>query len=166
MASAPECVTVAMRCRPMSTREQKQHEAQIVSIKGGGAEAQAICSLTVPEKGAPPREFSFDFAYDDASDQATLYADLGAPLLEKAFCGWNGTLFAYGQTGSGKSFSMTGSAEEPGIIPRMNTAMFGRIETMTADDPSRSVLVTCSFMEIYNEALHDLLDPTLSLALP
>lgn len=143
----------------MSAREQKQHEAQIVSIKGGGV-SQAICSLTVPEKGAPPREFSFDFAYDEASDQATLYDDLGAPLLEKAFCGWNGTIFAYGQTGSGKSFSMTGSAEDPGIIPRMNTAMFGRIGAMTADDPSRSVLVTCSFMEIYNEALYDLLDPT------
>ena len=156
MASAPECVTVAVRCRPMSTREQKQHEAQIASIKGG------VCSLTVPEKGTPPRQFSFDFAYDDTSDQATLYDDLGAPLLDKPFCGWNGTIFAYGQTGSGKSFSMTGPAEDPGIIPRMNTAMFGRIGAMTADDPSKSVLVTCSFMEIYNEALYDLLDPTVT----
>ena len=146
----------------MSTREQKQHEAQIVSIKGGDGESQAVCSLRAPEKGAPLREFSFDFAYDDASEQTTLYEDLGAPLLEKAFCGWNGTIFAYGQTGSGKSFSMTGSADNPGIIPRMNTAMFERIGAVTAEEPSKSVLVTCSFMEIYNEALYDLLDPTAS----
>ena len=158
--SAPDCVTVAVRCRPMSAREQNQHEAPIVSItKGGGAESQAVCSLTAPESGAPPREFSFDFAYDGTSDQVTLYDDLGAPLLEKAFCGWNGTIFAYGQTGSGKSFSMTGSAEDPGIIPRMNTGMFDRIAAMAADDPNISVLVTCSFMEIYNEVLRDLLDP-------
>lgn len=38
----------------------------------------------------------------------------GAPLLDKAFQGWNGTIFAYGQTGSGKSFSMTGSPDQPG----------------------------------------------------
>ena len=62
--SAPDCVTVAVRCRPMSAREQNQHEAPIVSItKGGGAESQAVCSLTAPESGAPPREFSFDFTY-------------------------------------------------------------------------------------------------------
>ena len=158
--SAPDCVTVAVRCRPMSAREQNQHEAPIISItKGGGAESQAVCSLTAPESGAPPREFSFDFAYDDTSDQVTLYDDLGAPLLEKAFCGWNGTIFAYGQTGSGKSFSMTGSAEDPGIIPRMNTALFDRVAAIAADDPNISVLVTCSFMEIHNEVLRDLLDP-------
>ena len=75
--AAPECVTVAVRCRPMSIREQKQREAQIVFIKGGGGESQAVCSLTVPQKGAPPREFSFDFAYGDESTQSTLYEDLG-----------------------------------------------------------------------------------------
>ena len=54
----------------MSAREQNQHEAPIISIKkGGGAESQAVCSLTAPESGAPLREFSFDFAYDDTSDQ-------------------------------------------------------------------------------------------------
>eukprot|EP00966_Prymnesium_polylepis_P220141 5092847-Prymnesium_polylepis.1 len=136
MAPAPDCVTVAVRCRPMSLREQKQHETKIVFIKGGGKESQAVCGLKVPEKGAPPREFSFDFAYDDDSDQATLYDDLGAPLLEKAFSGWNGTIFAYGQTGAGKSFSMTGSASNPGIVQRMNEAMFGKIGAVTAEDSS------------------------------
>ena len=29
--------------------------------------------------------------------QKTIYNDLGATLLEKAFDGWNGTIFAYGQ---------------------------------------------------------------------
>lgn len=144
----------------MSAREQNQHEAPIVSITKGGGESQTVCSLTVPESGAPPREFSFDFAYDETSDQVTLYDDLGAPLLEKAFHGWNGTIFAYGQTGSGKSFSMTGSAEDPGIVPRINTAMFKRIDAMATEDPNISVLVTCSFMEIHNEVLRDLLEPT------
>ena len=32
--------------------------------------------------------------------------DLGGPLLDNAFEGYNNCIFAYGQTGSGKSYSM------------------------------------------------------------
>ena len=93
--------------------------------------------------------------------QPTVYQNLGAPLLDKAFGGWNGTIFAYGQTGAGKSFSMTGSSSMPGIIPQMNAEMFDRIAASTAENPDKLFLVTCSFMEIYNEVLYDLLDPTM-----
>ena len=31
---------------------------------------------------------------------------------------YNGTVFAYGQTGSGKTFTMEGTPELPGVIPR------------------------------------------------
>merc|ERR1719440_2702422 len=106
----------------MNTREKTQEEAKIVIIKENG-----YCGLEVPEEGAPPREFSFDYTYDDDSEQGTVYRNLGAPLLEKAFGGWNGTIFAYGQTGAGKSFSMTGTSSMPGIIPQMNAEMFERI---------------------------------------
>ena len=48
----------------------------------------------------------------------------------------------------------------PGIIPQMNAEMFDRIAASTAENPNKLFLVTCSFMEIYNEVLYDLLDPT------
>ena len=38
--------------------------------------------------------------------QEHLYQDLGEPLLDNAFGGYNNCIFAYGQTGSGKSYSM------------------------------------------------------------
>ena len=38
--------------------------------------------------------------------------------------------------------------------------MFERIAASTAENPNKLFLVTCSFMEIYNEVLYDLLDPT------
>lgn len=103
------------RCRAVNTREKNQNEGKIIVIKEGG-----YCGLQHgDDMDAPPREFSFDYTYDDDSVQPTVYANLGAPLLDKAFGGWNGTIFAYGQTGAGKSFSMTGSPEMPGIIPQM-----------------------------------------------
>ena len=141
----PESVMVAVRCQPMNQREIDQKEGKIVVIKEGG-----YCELEPPE-GAK-REFSYDYAYDEDSVQPDVYRNLGAPLLSKAFDGWNGTIFAYGQTGSGKSFSMTGSKEKPGIIPQLNKAMFERIEETQTSNPERKSLVTCSFLEIYNEA--------------
>ena len=128
--SAPDSVMVAVRCRPFNQREKDQKEGKIITIREGG-----YCGIENPsERDAPPREFSFDFTYDDDSEQVTIYRNLGAPLLDKAFQGWNGTIFAYGQTGSGKSFSMTGSQDQPGIIRQMNEEMFDKIATTQAAD--------------------------------
>ena len=38
-----------------------------------------------------------------------MFADLGVPVLESAFQGYNACVFAYGQTGSGKTYTMMGS---------------------------------------------------------
>ena len=119
------------------------------------------CALEAPAGvGLPLREFNYDYAYGGDSQQQSVYDNLGAPLLQKAFEGWNGTIFAYGQTGSGKSFSMTGSKEMPGIIPRLNEEMFKKVAQVQEANPGRKFLVTCSFLEIYNEVLFDLLDPS------
>jgi len=147
---------VAVRCRPFNRRELDQQESKIVTIGSDG-----YCGLQPADESDRMREFSFDFTYDDGTLQRTVYENLGQPMLDKAFDGWNGTIFAYGQTGSGKSFSMTGSKENPGIIPQLNDEMFQRIVTSQAENPAKKFLVTCSFMEIYNEVLYDLLDPSI-----
>ena len=151
----PSSVMVAVRCRPFNRREIDQEESKIVTIGPDG-----YCGLQPPDENEKIREFSFDYTYDDDSIQKTVYTNLGAPMLDKAFEGWNGTIFAYGQTGSGKSFSMTGTKEMQGIIPQLNEEMFQRITAEQSTNPEKKWLVTCSFMEIYNEVLYDLLDPS------
>lgn len=72
--------------------------------------------------------------------------------------GYNGTVFAYGQTGSGKTYTMTGGTEkyaDRGIIPRALQLLF----RTTSQDVHHTYNVHCSFMEIYNEKIYDLLDP-------
>ena len=74
--------------------------------------------------------------------------------------GYNCTIFAYGQTGTGKTYTMTGDmsdtlgllSDSAGIIPRVLQSLFGRLES---DDAESSV--KCSFIELYNEELRDLL---------
>ncbi len=43
--------------------------------------------------------------------------------------------------------------EGKGIIPRT----FSQIMTLTKSDASKTHLIRCSFIEIYNEEIHDLL---------
>lgn len=69
--------------------------------------------------------------------------------------GYHGTVFAYGMTGTGKTFSMQGTASSPGVIPLAITDIFSYIR----ETPSREFLLRVSYLEIYNEKIHDLLNP-------
>ena len=59
--------------------------------------------------------------------------------------------------GSGKSYSMMGTVEQRGIIPRLCDALFDHIQLTGSAETSYKVEV--SYMEIYNERVRDLLDP-------
>lgn len=76
--------------------------------------------------------------------------------------GFNCTIFAYGQTGTGKTYTMSGDmteslgllAPDAGIIPRVLQSLFNKLEADGTEN-----CVRCSFIELYNEELRDLLTP-------
>ena len=72
--------------------------------------------------------------------------------------GYHGTVFAYGMTGTGKTFSMQGTRDSPGVIPLAITDIFSYIR----ETPHREFLLRVSYLEIYNEKIHDLLTPPAS----
>ncbi|KAJ5404360.1 hypothetical protein N7509_004231 [Penicillium cosmopolitanum] len=130
--------------------------AQDVSSRKGGK----------GESGAP-KVFAFDRSYwsFDKKDgtyagQDNLFDDLGSPLLDNAFGGYNNCIFAYGQTGSGKSYSMMGYGKEYGVIPRICQSMFLRIGDMMQADKHLNCTIEVSYLEIYNERVRDLLNPS------
>ena len=51
------------------------------------------------------------------------------------YTGYNACLFAYGQTGSGTSYTMMGTREEPGVIPRLCATLFQRSAQLAATTP-------------------------------
>lgn len=89
------------------------------------------------------------------SQQKYVYECIGKPLLDKAFDGYNVSIFAYGQTGSGKTYSMIGTDNEPGLIPRFFDDLFERKKQR--DQIVSSTQVEISYYEIYNEKIYDLL---------
>jgi kinesin family member 1 len=112
-----------------------------------------------------PKSFAFDRSYwsfdksaPNYAGQEHLFADLGVPLLDNAFQGYNNCIFAYGQTGSGKSYSMMGYGKEHGVIPKICQDMFKRISTIQ-EDKNLTCTVEVSYLEIYNERVRDLLNP-------
>lgn len=140
---------------------------RIIEMKGN----QTI--LTPPDghqlkqgKDNGAKAFAFDRSYwsfkredSNYAGQSNLFDDLGSPLLDNAFEGYNNCIFAYGQTGSGKSYSMMGYGKEVGIIPMICQEMFNRIQQIQADGITKCT-VEVSYLEIYNERVRDLLNPS------
>ncbi|XP_064484970.1 kinesin-like protein KIF13A isoform X2 [Ornithodoros turicata] len=154
-------IKVAVRVRPMNRREVDLGAQCVVEMKEGQT---VLCNACKTEGRKHPKTFAFDhcfwsFKEEDAhyASQQKVYECLGTDILDNAFQGYNACIFAYGQTGSGKSYTMMGSQDNKGIIPRLCDSLFERIAQST--DPSVSYKVEVSYMEIYNEKVHDLLDP-------
>ncbi|NWI97495.1 KIF9 protein, partial [Pitta sordida] len=90
--------------------------------------------------------------------QERLYRTVAKGLVAGALQGYNGTIMCYGQTGAGKTYTMTGASceyRQRGIIPRAIQQVFKE----AAESTSLSIHVRISYLEIYNEALTDLLCP-------
>uniref|UniRef100_A0A8D1J511 Kinesin family member 13A n=1 Tax=Sus scrofa TaxID=9823 RepID=A0A8D1J511_PIG len=137
----------------------------VVEMEGNQTVLHPPPSNTKQGERKPPKVFAFDYCFwsmDESNTtkyagQEVVFKCLGEGILEKAFQGYNACIFAYGQTGSGKSFSMMGSAEQRGLIPRLCCALFQRISL--EQNESQTFKVEVSYMEIYNEKVRDLLDP-------
>lgn len=163
-------IKVVVRVRPFNSREVGRNATCIVSMK----DSQTVLTPPPDTKGKSAKaalEGSKTFAFDKSywsfnredghfAGQQDVFDDLGKPLLENAFLGFNNCIFAYGQTGSGKSYSMMGYGEEEGVIPRICREMYERIDRLTAEDANNTCTVEVSYLEIYNERVRDLLNPS------
>ena len=160
-----ESVKVAVRVRPFNQREKDRNSKLVIEMP---EDIPGKCIITDPSNGKK-HEFMFDYAYwsHDHSrsfcSQDVVYNDMGKEILQKAFLGFNITLFAYGQTGSGKSYSMMGAGDingdQAGIIPRVCQEIFAKINEEKDNTEGITYKVEASFLEIYNEKIRDLLNP-------
>lgn len=94
-----------------------------------------------------------DNVFATHDQNAKVYDASAKRLVRRVMEGYHGTVFAYGMTGTGKTFSMQGTATSPGVIPLAITDIFSYIR----ETPHREFLLRVSYLEIYNEKIHDLL---------
>ncbi|GFS47711.1 kinesin-like protein KIF19 [Trichonephila inaurata madagascariensis] len=106
-------------------------------------------------KRAQEKKYIFDWAFDEHSSQEEVYEKTTKNLVENVVEGYNGTVFAYGATGSGKTHTMVGIDDDPGIMVRALKDLFKEV-----DMKNKMYDVSMSYLEIYNENIRDLLNPS------
>uniref|UniRef100_A0A8C6FG93 Kinesin family member 13B n=1 Tax=Moschus moschiferus TaxID=68415 RepID=A0A8C6FG93_MOSMO len=159
-------VKVAVRIRPMNRREIDLHTKCVVDVDANKVILSPVnTNLSKGDARSQPKVFAYDHCFwsmdesvrEKYAGQDDVFKCLGENILQNAFDGYNACIFAYGQTGSGKSYTMMGTADQPGLIPRLCSGLFER--TQKEENEEQSFKVEVSYMEIYNEKVRDLLDP-------
>lgn len=155
-------VQVLIRIRPLNNME--------LSAQGYNRCLKQESAQCLTWLGHPETRFTFDHVACETIDQETLFRMVGLPMVENCLSGYNSCIFAYGQTGSGKTHTMLGEINEldlkpspqRGMTPRMFEFLFARIiaEEESRMDERLTYNCKCSFLEIYNEQITDLLDPS------
>ncbi|KAK6916496.1 Kinesin motor domain [Dillenia turbinata] len=155
-------VQVIIRVRPLNSMERSTYGFNRCLRQDS---AQSITWI-----GQPETRFTFDHVACETVDQEMLFRMAGLSMVENCLSGYNSCMFAYGQTGSGKTYTMLGEIDElevrpspnRGMTPRIFEFLFARIraEEESRRDERLKYNCKCSFLEIYNEQITDLLDPS------
>ncbi|KAJ1919831.1 tubulin-dependent ATPase kip3 [Mycoemilia scoparia] len=98
--------------------------------------------------------FVFDKVFGPDCEQREVYEGTTRSLLDSVMNGFNATVFAYGATGCGKTYTISGTPDDPGIIPLAMMELFERVKQ--AND-EKVTDVSMSYLEVYNEMIRDLL---------
>ena len=161
---------VVIRVRPPLPRELHADKPFENVVMVNGSEtiitvSENLAAVMEDDGGAggySSHQFTFDHVYGQDCNQRKIYDITARGVVESSLQGYNATIFAYGQTGTGKTYTMegfnsAGSVEERGIIPRAIEQIFQHIQSNVS--ARMRFLVRASYLQIYNEAISDLLKP-------
>ncbi|KAL9190447.1 hypothetical protein ACHAXT_007658 [Thalassiosira profunda] len=147
-------VRVFARIRPFIPDDGKQGEEN----EDPCVSHESDSVVSVPKQNDPSERhrFSFDRVFAPSSGQDAVFHEV-SEYVQSALDGYQICLFSYGQTGSGKTFTMQGAGTGVmrGLIPRSIEQIAQHKAQMETDGWTFAMEV--SFLEIYNEAIRDLL---------
>lgn len=149
-SSQDQRIRVAVRARPLNSNETGERVVW---------RFQPSVVDELRDDGVTPRGASreYDFVFGPHASNAEVYQDHCKQIVAGTLEGYNGTIFAYGQTSSGKTFTMKGIPDsDPGISLRA----FEEIFQLISKQRNIEWRVHVSYIEIYNETITDLLQPT------
>merc|ERR1719186_1424868 len=155
-------ITVCVRKRPMSQKENKKKEVDVVTCPNKDQviihEPKSKVDLT---KYLDNQHFRFDCAFDENANNELVYKYTARSLVQSIFEGGMATCFAYGQTGSGKTHTMGGEFHgksqdsKNGIYAFATRDVFKLLKSPKYKN--NNLVVSCSYFEIYSGKVFDLL---------
>lgn len=163
----------------VNAQQLQQNTLQLQSQSGYAGSLSQTHSLSlglVEQLGSPSNDllnsinsktYTVDQVYGPMDDQQTVYQHVALPLFNDFINGFNVSVLAYGQTGTGKTYTMCGETsnaklptflpDNAGLIPRILHDLFKRLNNRKDGEGVEDYVVKCSFVELYNEDLKDLL---------
>ncbi|KAK4490692.1 hypothetical protein RD792_001388 [Penstemon davidsonii] len=150
-------LTVAVKCRPLTQRERgrdivRVHNDKEVLVLDPDLSKDYLERI---QNRTKERRYTFDYAFGPNSINSDVYKRSIRSTITGVIQGLNATVFAYGSTGSGKTYTMVGTKDDPGLMVLSLNTIFNLIEK---DNTSDNFEVTCSYLEVYNEVIYDLLE--------
>ncbi len=106
----PVAVAIRLKARTEETSPNKANKCVIVNSKG--------CELSVVGSNVAPEKFKFDHILTAKASQHEVYYKVLHPFLPLVFDGFDLFVVLYGSSEMGKSFTLSGSEESQGILPR------------------------------------------------
>ncbi|XP_025800427.1 kinesin-like protein KIN-7J [Panicum hallii] len=141
-----ERILVSVRLRPVNAREAE---------RGDGSDWECAGPTTlmfrgnIPERAMFPATYTYDRVFNPECNTRQVYEEGAKQVALSGLSGINSSIFAYGQTSSGKTYTMVG------ITEHSMSDIYDHID----EHPEREFVLKFSAMEIYNEAVRDLLSP-------
>ncbi|CEF62924.1 Kinesin-like protein KIF2A [Strongyloides ratti] len=155
-------IAVCVRVRPLSEKETKRNEIEVLSIPHSKLlmvhQPQTKVDTT---KYIQNYNFDFDCVFDEHASNDSIYKATTQPLIQTFFDQGFVTCFAYGQTGSGKTFTMSGSKggtenNTKGIYAQTSKEIFDKLNS--SQFRNSGFYIDCAFFEIYGNKAYDLLN--------
>ncbi|XP_011375424.1 kinesin-like protein KIF18B [Pteropus vampyrus] len=175
MAVEDSVVRVVVRVRPPTARELESQRRPVVQVVdervlvfdpeepyGGFLGLKWGSAHDGPKKKGKDLTFVFDRVFGEAATQRDVFQHTTHSILDSFLQGYNCSVFAYGATGAGKTHTMLGREGDPGIMYLTTMELYRRLE---ARQEEKQFEVLISYQEVYNEQIHDLLEPKGPLAI-
>lgn len=169
MAVEDSVVRVVVRVRPPTPKELESQRRPVIQVvdermlvfdpeecDGGFPGLKWSGSHNGPKKKGKDLTFVFDRVFGEMATQEDVFQHTTHNILDSFLQGYNCSVFAYGATGAGKTHTMLGREGEPGIMYLTTMELYRRLE---ARQEEKQFEVLISYLEVYNEQIHDLLEP-------
>ncbi|RVX14975.1 Kinesin-like protein KIN-7F [Vitis vinifera] len=141
-----EKILVSVRLRPLDVKENSRYHVSDWECINVNTIIYKN-SLSLPERSQFPTAYTFDRVFGQNCSTRQVYDEGAKEVALSVVNGINSSIFAYGQTSSGKTYTMTG------ITEYAVSDIYDYVERHR----DREFKLKFSAMEIYNEALRDLL---------
>lgn len=119
-------VQVFCRLRPLKDDEES------TCVKVVSPSTLTLCTPSGSRVIRKDLSYQFKHIFTPQADQKEIFDHVAYPLIEDLLHAKNGLLFTYGVTGSGKTYTLAGTLQNPGVMPRCIYTIFNSIDQFQA----------------------------------